>query len=117
MATDIYSLPKVISVEHTIEPVWASDAGRKSNSGKFTGSFVGWFDILKVSVGKCSQTDMTTIRNTIETPIVEDITFKDSKTGSDKTENFYGTAITALTHNTKKVYEPFSFSLKAISRR
>ena len=117
MAVTLLSLPKVLSIEHTIEPVWSSDTGRKSNSGKFSGTFVGWFDTLKVSVGQCNQNDMTTIRNAIEIPIVSGVTFKDSKTGSNKTEDFYGTAITALSNNTKGIYKPFSFSLKAVSRR
>lgn len=117
MAVTLLNLPKIISIEHTIEPVWAKNSGRNSNSGKFSGTFVGWFDTLKVSVGQCNQTQMTSIRNAIETPIIQAVTFKDSKTGNNKTEDFYGTAITALTHNTKGIYKPFSFSIKAVARR
>ena len=59
---------------------------------------------------------MTSIKNAIEHPIIS-VTFKDSKTGNNKTEDFYGTAITASYNNLKGRYEPFSFSLKAVSRR
>ena len=114
---NLLSLPKVKGVKHTIEPVWASDAGRNSNSAKFSGTFVGWIDVLEVRVGKTTQTEMTTIRNAIETPIIENVVFKDSKTGNNKTEDFYGTAIGADANNTKVIYEPFSFSLKGIEVR
>lgn len=113
----LLNLPKIIKIEHAIEPVWASDAGRNSNSGKFSGTFVGWFDTLKINVGKCTQSELTTIRNAIETPVIEDVTFIDTKTGNTRSEDFYGTAIIATYNNLKGKYEPFSFSLKAISRR
>lgn len=114
---NLLSLPKVKGVKHTIEPVWASDAGRNSNSAKFSGTFVGWIDVLDVKVGKTNQTEMTAIRNAIEHPIIEDIVFVDSRTGNNRTSDFYGTAIGAETENTKKIYDPFSFSLKGIEVR
>ena len=117
MAVTLLNLPKVTGIENTIEPVWAKNSGRNSNSGKFSGTFVGWFDTLKISVGQCNQTEMTAIRNAIEIPIIQNVTFKDSKTGNNKIEDFYGTAITALSNNTKGIYKPFSFSIKAVSRR
>ena len=46
-------------MEHTIQPLWASDTGRNSNSGKYSGTFIGYFDQLKVSVGKTNQTQMS----------------------------------------------------------
>ncbi len=116
MAVNISTLARVKNVEHTVEPTWASDAGRNSNSGKFGGTFVGYFDTLKVSIGKTNQTEMTAIKTAIEHAIIP-VTFKDSETGDEKTEDFYGTAITASYNNLKGRYEPFSFSLKAISRR
>lgn len=116
MAVNISNLIKVKKVDHTAEPTWAKDAGRNSNSGKFGGTFVGYFDTLKIEVGKTNQNEMTTIKNAIEKAIIS-VTFKDSKTGQNKTEDFYGTAITASYDNLKGNYEPFSFSLKAISRR
>lgn len=117
MAVTLLDLPKVISVEHSIESLWAGDTGRNSNSGKFSGTFVGWFDNITVNIGKCNQTELTRIRNAIEKPIIEDVTFKDSKTGNNRTTDFYGTVITATTKNVHGIYEPFSFSLKAIRRR
>lgn len=117
MAVNLSALPKVKNIEHSIEPVWASDTGRNSNSGKFSGTFVGWFDNLKIDVGKTDQSELTIIRNAIENPIIENITFKDSKTGNNKTEDFYGTAITTSYDNLKGNYKPFSFSIKAIESR
>lgn len=116
MATDLSKLPRVIEVEHSVEPTWASDAGRNTNSGKFSGTFVGYFDNLTVKVGKTTQAEMTKIKNAIEHPVVS-IKFKDSENGSDKTEAFYGTAIKAKYNNLKGLYAPFSFSLKAIESR
>lgn len=116
MAINLLSLPKIKSIKHTIEPTWASDAGRNSNSGRFSGTFVGWFDNLEIEVGKTNQSEMTLIRNAIELPIFS-VMFKDTKTGNYKTENFYGTAIGGVTNNNNGIYESFSFSLKAISRR
>ena len=112
----LIELPKIKEVSHGIEPTWAKDAGRNSNSGRFSGTFVGWFDTLNVSVGKTNQEELTTIRNAIEVPIIT-VTFTDSKTGQEKTEDFYGTAITSTTNNVHGMYEPVSFSLKAVSKR
>lgn len=117
MAINLLSLPKVKNIDHTVEPTWAKDAGRNSNSGKFGGTFVGWFDTLKIDIGKTNQEEMAAIKNAIELPIIENAKFKDSKNGNDKVEDFYGTAITASYDNLKGMYKPFSFSLKAIERR
>ena len=62
-----------------------------------------------------TQAELNTIRSAIEHPIIE-ATFIDSRTGSNKTEQFYGTAITAERLNSKK-YKGFSFSLTAILKR
>lgn len=118
MALTITNLPHITKIEHSIEPLWASDAGRNSNSGKYSGTFVGWFDKLTISVGRTTETQLQTIRNAIESSIISDVSFKDTKTGSTKTEDFYGTAINAGSLNYKHgTYEPFSFSLVAISKR
>lgn len=116
MAVNIMNLPKVIGVVHGIEPVWASDAGRNSNSGRFSGTFVGWFDTLEVSVGSTNQNEMTQIRNAIEKPIIN-VSYIDSKTGNVRTADFYGTVIQAPVRNIHKNYDAFSFNLKAVSRR
>ena len=114
----LLDLPKITSTEHKIESLWASDAGRNSNSGKFSGTFVGWFDTIHVEVGKTTQTEMTQIRNAIEKSIIESVTFTDSKSGNSKTEDFYGTAISAKTNKKdNSMYEAFSFDLKAVNKR
>lgn len=118
MALTLTDLPHITKIEHSIEPLWGPDAGRKSNSGKYSGTFIGWFDKLTVSVGRTNQTQLTTIRNAIEKSIITGVSFKDTKTGNTKTESFYGTAINAGSLNYKHgTYEPFSFSLVAISKR
>lgn len=101
--------------KHSIEPLWASDAGRNSNSGKYSGTFIGWFDKIEISIGETTQTELTQIRTAIDTPIIT-ATFTDSRTGNSKTEDFYGTTITAERLNSKK-YKPFSFTLTAIQKR
>lgn len=110
-------MPKLKNVEHTVEPTWGPDTGRNTNSGKFTGTFVGWFDTLQLEIGKTTQAEMTAIKNVIEIPIIENVTFVDSKTGNNKTEDFYGTAIKAKRKKKNGLYEPFSISLKAVSKR
>ena len=117
MEKNLYLLPRVLKIAHTIEPTWAKDAGRNSNSGKFSGTFVGWFDTIKVNVGRTNQRELTAIRNEIEKPIIENVIFTDSKTGKEKKADFYGTAITGETDNIRGVYKPFSFSLKAVEGR
>ena len=62
---NLSELPKLKRIEHAVEPTWASDAGRNSNSGKFGGTFVGWFDTLKVEIGKTVQSEMTLIKSII----------------------------------------------------
>ena len=116
MAVKINQLPKALSnPKHTIEPVWGQDAGRYTNSGKFTGTFVGWFDTLEVPIGKTTYEELQEIRQAIEKPIIE-ITFLDSRTNKERTTEFYGTAISAERNNSTS-YKPFVFSLKAIEAR
>lgn len=117
MATILDNLPRLKTIEHSVEPTWGPDSGRNTNSGKFTGTFVGWFDILQLEFGKTTQTEMTAIKNSIEKPIIEDVSFVDSKNGHDKIEGFYGTAIKAKRKSKNGMYEPFSINLKAIERR
>ena len=116
MAVKINELPKVLSnPKHTIEPVWGQDAGRFTNSGKFTGTFVGWFDTLEIPIGKTTYEEMKQIRNAIEKPIIN-VTFTDTRTNTEKTRDFYGTAISAERLNSTS-YKPFVFSLKSIEAR
>ncbi len=119
---NLMNFPKITKIKHTIEPTWDSKTGRNSNSGKFSGTFVGWFDTLEINVGKTTQSELTQIRNQVEVPIIENVQFLDSKTGNNKIENFYGTAIGVEITNihmsdNKKTYPPFTFSLKAVERR
>ena len=116
MAVVLANLPKVLSnPKHTIEPLWADNAGRKTNSGKFSGSFTGWFDKVEVFFGKTTYQEMKILRNQLELPTVE-CTFLDSRTNENKTELFYGTAITAERLNSQS-YKPTSITLVAVNRR
>lgn len=116
MAVNVNQLPKALSnPKHTIEPVWGEDAGRFTNSGKFVGTFVGWFDTLEIAIGTTTYEEMLTIRKAIEKPIIS-VTFYDSRTNKNRTADFYGTAITAERKN-GLTYKPFTFSLKAIEAR
>lgn len=118
MAVNLYSLPKILSVDHKAEPTWASDAGRNSNSGKYSGTFIGYFDNLEISVGQTTQEEFDTICSAIEVPIIEDVTFKDTRNHyNNKTEDFYGTTISGKKSKVNGLYKPFSFSLIAIERR
>lgn len=118
MEVDLYSLPKVKTVDHKVEPTWASDTGRNSNSGKFSGTFVGWFDNLTIEVGETTVDEFDMICKKIEHPIIENITFKDTRNKrNNKTEDFYGTTISGKVENIRGLYKPFSFELKAIESR
>ncbi len=117
MACNLMTLPKVTKVKHAVEPTWGSDAGRNSNSGKFSGTFVGYFDNLNVTVGTTTQEELTKIRNYIEVPIIENVSFLDTKTGKNKVGSFYGTTIEVEINKKTKRYPSFSFSLKAVSKR
>ena len=116
MAVKLTDIKRVKSIEHTPEPTWGPDAGRNSNSGKFSGTFVGYFDTLKVEVGKTTREEMKTLRSLIDRPVIE-VTFPDSVTGGDSTREFYGTAIPAKLNHLTGRYDACSFSLKAIERR
>ena len=47
----VEDLPKCITINHSIESLWADDTGRESNSGKYSGTFIGWFDKLEINIG------------------------------------------------------------------
>lgn len=117
-AFDISTIPKLKNpYKHNINPVWGPNTGRNTNSGKFTGSFVGWFDQLILEIGRHNQTEHTSIINTLGVQTIE-ITFKDTKTGSDKTEWFYLDTIESELENYKKgYYAPMTITMTAISKR
>lgn len=117
MATDIRNLPKVLKCSDKAQPTWASDAGRNSNSGKFSGTFVGYFTDLQINFGKCNQSQMTTIKNALQRPIIEKFTYFNTDHGTWETEDFYGTVIDASFDNYEGRYEPFSVSLKGVVTR
>ena len=116
MTVVINEIPKLLNnPKHTIEPLWSENTGRKTNSGKFVGSFIGWFDKLELNIGTTTFAEMADLRALLEFPILS-CTFLDSRTNTNKTELFYGTAITAERKNST-TYKPTSITLTAVNRR
>ena len=107
----------ITSFQDTLQPTWGEDAGRNSNSGKFNGTFIGYFTDIHIEVGPLTKAQMTSFKAIFEVPIIE-LTYPNShNSGVDKTENFYGTAITSKLDYWNGNYEPFSFELKAVIPR
>lgn len=113
----VKDLPKLKSQEHSLEPLWGDDTGRNSNSGKYSGTFIGYFSQLVLEFGKTTQTEMTEIKTALQNPIIENVKYKDSDTGNDSTEDFYGTKIPAKLENLNGKYSAFSITLTAIKKR
>lgn len=121
MAVNIKTLSKtypIISFSDKPEPLWGSDTGRNSNSGKFSGTFVGYFTNIHIEVGPMTKSEMDEFKAIFEVPIIENVTFPNSSNnGVDYTEDFYGTAIEAKTEYWDGKYEGFGFDLKAVEAR
>lgn len=112
-----YQFP-ITRVSDKPEPLWASDSGRNTNSGKFTGTFVGYFTNLHIEVAAMTEQEMTAFKAIFEVPIIEDVTFPNSSNnGQPYTEDFYGTAIEAAKNDWNGKYESFSFDLVAVEAR
>lgn len=100
------------------EPLWGDDAGRNSNSGKFSGTFKGYFTNLHIEVAPLTKSQMTSFKAIFEVPIIENVTFPNSSNnGTDYTEDFYGTAIESATDYWNGKYKSFSFDLVAVEKR
>lgn len=116
---DLVNLAKQVTItefSHTLEPLWASDTGRNSNSGKYTGTFIGYFSQVKISFGKLNINQMKYVRSLFDNPTIM-LKYPDSATGTDTTEEFYGTAIKSDTNRLGGLYETFDITLTAINRR
>ena len=114
---DLQELSKTLPIlthEHTLEPLWGSDTGRNSNSGTYSGTFIGYFSQLVIEFGKTTQEQMTEIKNKFEKPTTN-VKYLDSNTGMWKTEEFYGTAIKAKEDEWNGKYKSFSITLTAIN--
>lgn len=121
MAVNIKTISEtypITSFSDTAEPLWASDSGRNTNSGKFTGTFVGYFTNIHIKVGPMTKSEMDGFKAIFEVPIIENVTFPNSSNnGTDYTEDFYGTAIEARTEYWDGKYESFEFDLVAVNKR
>lgn len=114
---NIEQLPKVISIEHGPEPTWGDDAGRVTNSAKFSGTFVGYVDKIKINFGHTTPQELLTIKNALEVAIIEDVKFLDSSTNTYVQRDFYGTVINVKRSKLNGLYSAFSITLVAISVR
>jgi len=114
---DVRNLSKLKTHSHTLEPLWASDTGRNSNSGKYSGTFIGYFSQVVLEFGKTTQEEMTEIKSVLETPILKDFLYKDSDTGEFIAEDFYGTAITAKLNKWTGKYDPFNVTLTGVEKK
>jgi len=106
----------ILSFEHTKEPMWESDAGRNSNSHKFSGTFAGYFSQCIIEFGKTTQNQLSEIKKYFEIPIFN-MTYPDSDTGEEFTEEFYGTAIKAKKDSWDGKYLPFSITLTGVNEK
>lgn len=127
--TEIPALNNIIS---TVEPTWASDAGRETMEGTWSGTFKGYFTTLDLEFNEIVfDKELDIIKQLIEHPIIM-VTYPLEKTmewtdnkgyhkikqGEPYTEEFYGTAIKAKKpFQNAKYYEGFSVSLVAVRRR
>lgn len=121
MAVNIKTLSEtypILSFKDTPEPSWGDDTGRNTNSGKFSGTFIGYFTNIHIEVGPMTKTQMQNFKAIFEVPIIEDVTFpSSSKGGADYTEDFYGTSLAGETKYWDGEYEPFGFDLVAVEAR
>ena len=101
----------------TLEPTWGPDTGRNSNSGKFSGTFIGYFTTIHIDFGRTTKNQMQELKAIFVNPIIEDVTFPDSYSNVYKTEDFYGTAIKAELNKWNGLYEPFSIDLIGLVKR
>jgi len=106
----------ITAFKNTLEPAWGEDAGRNTNSGKFSGTFKGYYTNLHIEVGPLTKAQMKSFKAIFEVPIIS-MTYPDAHNNADKTESFYGTSLTAETQYWDGKYEPFSFDLIAVEAR
>ena len=121
MAVNIKTISEtypILSFQDTPEPLWAEDTGRQSNSGKFSGTFIGYFTNIHIQVGRMTPQQMKNFKAIFEVPIIENVTFPNSSNGGvDYTEDFYGTSLAGKTNDWNGMYEPFEFDLTAVEAR
>ena len=121
MAVNIKEISKtypILKFKDTPEPMWGEDAGRNSNSGKFSGTFKGYFTTIHIEVGSMTHSQMTSFKKIFEVPIIKSVTFPNSSNdGKSYTEDFYGTSLAGETIDWDGYYEPFNFDLIAIKKR
>jgi hypothetical protein len=113
---DLSETLPILDFEHTKEPMWEPDTGRNSNTHSFSGTFAGYFSQIVISFGKTTQEQMTRIKTLFEKATFT-MTYPDSDTGEDYTEDFYPTAIKAKKDNWDGKYHPFSITLTGVDEK
>ena len=101
----------------SLEPTWGNDTGRNTNSGKFSGTFVGYFTNLHIEVAPLTKQQMTNFKQIFEVPIINLTYPNSSNNGQNYTEDFYGTAIESSLDDWDGKYKAFSFDLVAVNKR
>lgn len=112
-------LPRITHVDDKLQPTWASDAGRNTNSGAYSGTFLGYFTDLEITFGRLTQAEMTKVKSVLEPKngIIKNFTYINTRTGEEKTEDFYGTVISAAYSKEHGKYESFSVELIGVVKR
>lgn len=117
MDVNIKELSKItplLDFEHIPNPTWKNDAGRNTNSGKWSGTFAGFFSTINLSFGTCTQEQLNTIKNAFEKATCS-VIYPDSLDGRLCKERFYGTAINAKKDYWDGEYKPFKITLTALN--
>lgn len=109
-------IPRLIDYDISREPLWGDDAGRESMQGQYSGTFIGYFTKITLTIGRTTQEELAIIKGNFEVPLFN-LTYPDDKTSEDVTEEFYGTAIKTKRRNLKGKYEGFTLEFIATTRR
>ena len=112
-------IPKLLDYESVPEPLWADDTGRLTRDGDFSGTFIGYFTTLNLSIGDTTQEEYSLLCQMFQVssaPICT-VSYIREDTGELYQESFYGVALKAKKDRYLGKYKSFEISLTAISKR
>lgn len=112
-------IPKLLDYELIVEPLWADDTGRKSREGQFSGTFIGYFTNLNLTIGPTTQAEYTILCNMFQKSIAPicSVKYPREDSGNIATESFYGVALKAKKNDYTGKYDGFTIQLTAINKR
>lgn len=84
---DGVEMPPIQSLDIEKERIWSSKTGRTAN-GTMKGDIVAYKDKLNIVFAPMSDADSKILENAIH-PAFFSVTFRDPRTGKDKTSKFY----------------------------